>query len=405
MAAAIVSSPRTPQRVYSLTNICCLCGFSFVVKEIDKEGNVQFKKLFRLKLKMTDEKRNVIQQVIPISSSAEGVCVKCFGKIEKIIKYRREIDGIISHFEESMRRYKLKTTPRSTARKKRLLRSPEVSAPELKNTCRADITNTHHNVTQPIHTGHKYTDIKPARKSLKFVDDVRTVQNSKEEMQQDSSVCSVTQHQRKLGDCLVVEGVSINYPSGRKSVLVTSDSHKVICKAMVDNKGGVDMSIVNTLRQTNPNALVKGISKVVEEECSKACHRGSGACLQSKDFEHFLSFKWDTFHEDLQERCPHTMSVISSTVQNPPPVSLSKSFFHIMFASALLLHGRSQEMSAFQYILAFLLARVGCTLRTIEILCKTGLCVHAQTLQNKLTSWKDKLDEELKVLKVIHTQF
>ncbi|XP_062605755.1 uncharacterized protein LOC134267563 [Saccostrea cucullata] len=208
MAAAIVSSPRTPQRVYSLTNICCLCGFSFVVKEIDKEGNVQFKKLFRLKLKMTDEKRNVIQQVIPISSSAEGVCVKCFGKIEKIIKYRREIDGIISHFEESMRRYKLKTTPRSTARKKRLLRSPEVSAPELKNTCRADITNTHHNVTQPIHTGHKYTDIKPARKSLKFVDDVRTVQNSKEEMQQDSSVCSVTQHQRKLGDCLVVVGVN-----------------------------------------------------------------------------------------------------------------------------------------------------------------------------------------------------
>lgn len=130
MAAAIVSSPRTPKRVYSLTDICCLCGFSFVVKEIDREGNVQVKKLFRLKLKVTEEKRNIIQEVMSIHSSAEGVCVKCFSKVEKIFKYRREIAVMVSQFEESIRRwrkFKLKATPESSTRKKRALRSPEVS--------------------------------------------------------------------------------------------------------------------------------------------------------------------------------------------------------------------------------------------------------------------------------------
>lgn len=127
MAAAIVSSPRTPKRVYSLTDICCLCGFSFVVKEIDREGNVQVKKLFRLKLKVTEEKRNIIQEVMSIHSSAEGVCVKCFSKVEKIFKYRREIAVMVSQFEESMRKFKLKATPGSSTRKKRALRSPEVS--------------------------------------------------------------------------------------------------------------------------------------------------------------------------------------------------------------------------------------------------------------------------------------
>jgi hypothetical protein len=152
-------------------------------------------------------------------------------------------------------------------------------------------------------------------------------------------------------------------------VLVTDQSNKVICKAIVDNKGGVDKSAVNILCQTNPSALVNGVSKMVDEECSKACHRGSGVCLQSKDFNHFLNFEWETIHKDLQQRCPHTISVISSTVQRSPPVSLSKSFFHVMLASALLLHGRNQEMSAFQYMLAFLLTRGGCTSRvSINIL-------------------------------------
>lgn len=52
---------------------------------------------------------------------------------------------------------------------------------------------------------------------------------------------------------------------------------------MVDNKGGVGKSMVNVLCQRNPDALVKGVSKIVEKECSKACRQGSGANLQRKD--------------------------------------------------------------------------------------------------------------------------
>lgn len=58
-----------------------------------------------------------------LHSSAEGVCVKCFSKVEKIIKYRREIAAMVSQFEESMRKFKLKATPGSSTRKKRALRS------------------------------------------------------------------------------------------------------------------------------------------------------------------------------------------------------------------------------------------------------------------------------------------
>lgn len=69
----------------------------------------------------------MILKVMVIPCRAEGVCVKCFSKIEKIIKYRREIDLIISQFQESMRRNTLKITPGSTAMIQRGLRSPEVS--------------------------------------------------------------------------------------------------------------------------------------------------------------------------------------------------------------------------------------------------------------------------------------
>lgn len=48
--------------------------------------------IFRLKL--TEEKRYLIQKVRAIPSRAEGVYVKCFSKMKKIIKFRREIDTI-----------------------------------------------------------------------------------------------------------------------------------------------------------------------------------------------------------------------------------------------------------------------------------------------------------------------
>lgn len=105
--------------------------------------------------------------------------------------------------------------------------------------------------------------------------------------------------------------VSINYPSGKKSVLVVFPPHKVLCKAIVDNNN-VDNTIVNCLCQSNPNVVVNAVAKLIEDECNKACRRGSGSFLQK---------------------------------------------------SATCLHGRNQEMSALHYITAFILARGGCTQR------------------------------------------
>lgn len=65
----------------------------------------------------------------------------------------------------------------------------------------------------------------------------------------------------------------------------------------------------------------------------------------------------------------------------------------MMLSSATCLHGRSQEMSALHYMTAFILARGGCTQRV-------ELSVYPQTLLNKLASWKDKLNEALRDLKV-----
>lgn len=191
--------------------------------------------------------------------------------------------------------------------------------------------------------------------------------------------------------------VSVNYPSGKKSVLVTSSSISSICKAIVDNRDGLDKTITTTLCQKNPDVVVEAVSKLIEEECTNICQRGSGACLQNKDFEHFMNFNWETFHADFQERCPHMTSVLTSIVKDAPIVS--KPSFHRMLSTAIGLHGRNQEMSTIHYIIALLLARGGCTQRVIELLCKIGLCVHPRTLHNKLEGWNEKLDEELRLLK------
>jgi hypothetical protein len=117
MAAPMPAAPKTPQRVYSLTDSCCLCGFSFVVRETDSEGNSQIKKFHKLKLRLTKEKADVIRQVVDLPPRAEGICIKCFAKSEKVIKYRKEIDTIIAQFEETRRRFQAKS-PRSSCRKK-----------------------------------------------------------------------------------------------------------------------------------------------------------------------------------------------------------------------------------------------------------------------------------------------
>nr|XP_034327629.1 uncharacterized protein LOC105324186 isoform X4 [Crassostrea gigas] len=117
-----MAASMTPRKIYSSTNICNLCGFSFTVKEIDENSKATVKKLSKLKFRLSEEKRAAICQVTTIPDNTDGVCTKCFSKVKKVIKYRKEITVIISQFEDHMKR-NLSKTPGS--RKKRLLISPQ----------------------------------------------------------------------------------------------------------------------------------------------------------------------------------------------------------------------------------------------------------------------------------------
>lgn len=93
MATAI---PKTPQKIYSTTNVCCLCGFSFLVKVKIKDGNIQIKKFVKPKLRLTEEKQSQKSHTqkdtqTDLPPNAEGVCTRCYAKVEKVMRYKKEI--------------------------------------------------------------------------------------------------------------------------------------------------------------------------------------------------------------------------------------------------------------------------------------------------------------------------
>lgn len=70
--------------------MCCLCGFSFAVKD----GNIQIKK--SLKLRLTKEKQAAIREVTQtdLPPNAEGICTRCYAKVEKVMRYKKIRDKL-----------------------------------------------------------------------------------------------------------------------------------------------------------------------------------------------------------------------------------------------------------------------------------------------------------------------
>lgn len=102
---------------------------------------------------------------------------------------------------------------------------------------------------------------------------------------------------------------------------------------------------------------------MIKKEALALCKRGSGSILQSKDFKDFFEFKWQQMKEELQRRCPTILSLLSAVVSDQELSSDSKSVIHVMVSAAIALHGRNQEMSLFQYMIAFVLTHGGCIQR------------------------------------------
>lgn len=88
-----------------------------------------------------------------------------------------------------------------------------------------------------------------------------------------------------------------------------------------------------------------------------------GPFSRVKSLKIFLEFKWQQMKEELQRRCPTILSLLSAVVSDQELSSDSKSVIHVMVSAAIALHGRNQEMSLFQYMIAFVLTHGGCIQR------------------------------------------
>lgn len=92
-----IVNPSTPRRIYSQSNISTLCGFLFIRTEIDEHGRVVEKKFLNknLKLKLTDERVHKISSVVTDyhepADSSNGVCIKCFIHIGKVLQMQKDI--------------------------------------------------------------------------------------------------------------------------------------------------------------------------------------------------------------------------------------------------------------------------------------------------------------------------
>jgi hypothetical protein len=79
----------TPKKKYVRSNICVLCGLSFIQTEISPEGvEIYCKQLMKTKLRLSHERVVMIQRVIeqfvlPEDGTTDGVCIKCYRHVER----------------------------------------------------------------------------------------------------------------------------------------------------------------------------------------------------------------------------------------------------------------------------------------------------------------------------------
>lgn len=84
------------------------------------------------------------------------------------------------------------------------------------------------------------------------------------------------------------------YPSGKRSTFVYNESHKQICRAVFRGQN-VEKCIIDIIGKSGPDHITSLASKIVSEECTKLCKRGSGTVQQENSYEGIFSFSWDNF--------------------------------------------------------------------------------------------------------------
>ncbi|XP_046566552.1 uncharacterized protein LOC124275109 [Haliotis rubra] len=145
--------------------------------------------------------------------------------------------------------------------------------------------------------------------------------------------------------------------------------------------------------------VIKSSTKVVAHECRTLCRKSTQSLLMLKTHDDIMNFTWEKFYHELTARCPGLCSILSAIVSDVPIQATSKAFRHMLMTAAVGLHGRSQDMSALQYISGFLLTHGGCTQKAIQRLSQIGFTMHPVTLHQKLLSWESELSSEIKDMK------
>ncbi|KAK3107199.1 hypothetical protein FSP39_009157 [Pinctada imbricata] len=107
-----------------------------------------------------------------------------------------------------------------------------------------------------------------------------------------------------------------------------------------------------------------------------------------------MTFNWDRINNELQIRAPYILRIISS-IASDIPKQVDGYSIHTLCTVASALHARSSYMSFIQYVVGFVLTHGGCSKRDMERMCSLGFNVSPSSLQRKLTSWHEHLDEEV----------
>jgi hypothetical protein len=139
--AAPLAEVSTPKKTYYGGNSCVICGFVFEQHITNSDNSISVVKFTDRKLKLTNERRIKIVNVIGeinVDEIPAGVCQKCFRTVERVSKNENEILKTKRELKDSYNRTlasRLSSLPSGVT--KRMLRSP-ISQPPKRNTERYD---------------------------------------------------------------------------------------------------------------------------------------------------------------------------------------------------------------------------------------------------------------------------
>ncbi|XP_061188750.1 uncharacterized protein LOC133196920 [Saccostrea echinata] len=383
-----MAAPATPTKTCALSDICVLCGFSFIQYEKKDNGEVILRKHFDRKLRFTTERVENVYKITGINfSSNSAVCLKCYRSVDSVIKSEQKNENIKANICSMAR--KINEThllqlpsPRRKVITKRMLRSPVVTQSAKKgktfNIEAVKYIPVHIAPFKEITNTGDIDKPKTVRRSLEFQDVKVNLQANQGEIE-----------------------ITIAYPSGRRTELVRNETEQKICRAIFNGRssGNAKNAIIAVVSTAYRKEVVTAVSHIISCESKELCKRNSGSILQQKDHNSILEFSWDKFYRELHIKAPNTLRVIQSAVSDVPVAIGEKKFINLMLTVASAFHGRNQEMPSVHYQLGFILAHGGCTQRDIDRLAKCGMTVTSKSMHSKLETWISNLDAEVIALK------